>query len=241
MGVNRSASQLKQYARGILLGNYSKAISLIVFTNLAITTLTLVLGQSAPLSAPGLIIDYLISFLITLIGCLFQVGLYSFYLNLACKQKINFKDLFTGFTLFPEKKVLSQFFIRLLSFCCFLPGLLTLMTGYFQDNNNSLIYGLLLLLSGIPFYLWISLVFSQSYFILLDFPQSTALELLKKSAALMKGQKLRLFLLELSFLPMLLLGLLSFGIGLLFVLPYQSMTYTLFYLDLVQNNHTDSN
>ena len=49
----------------------------------------------------------------------------------------------------------------------------------------------------------------------------------------MKGNVGRLLYLQVSFIPMTLAGLLSFGIGFLFVLPYQNMTYTLFYLDLI--------
>lgn len=237
MGINRSASLLKQYSREILLGNYRKAISLLLAGNLIITTLTLLIGGSASFSLVSLMIDYGISFIITLISCVFQVGQYSFYLNLACKKETHFKNLFEGFSLFPEKTVFSQFLIRIFTFVCFLPGIVLLILCSLQNNNDFLFFGLLLLFVGFLFFLWIHLTFSQCYFILLDFPQTSALDLLKKSAVLMKGHKLRLLYLQLSFFPLVFLGLLSFGIGFLFITPYQSMTYTLFYLDLIQNNN----
>ena len=49
----------------------------------------------------------------------------------------------------------------------------------------------------------------------------------------MKGNRKRLFLLELSFLPLMLLCILSFGIGFLWLEPYMQMTYTHFFLDLM--------
>ena len=48
----------------------------------------------------------------------------------------------------------------------------------------------------------------------------------------MKGHKGRLFYIVLSFLGMDILVLLSLGIGSLWIMPYQSQTYTLFYLDI---------
>ena len=45
---------------------------------------------------------------------------------------------------------------------------------------------------------------------------------------------MRYFLLELSFIGWSLLGLLTLGIGLLWILPYITQTNTQFYLDLTQ-------
>ena len=49
----------------------------------------------------------------------------------------------------------------------------------------------------------------------------------------MKGHKWRLFKLELSFLPLQIICMLSFGIGNLWLNPYMRMTYTEFFLDLM--------
>ena len=49
----------------------------------------------------------------------------------------------------------------------------------------------------------------------------------------MKGHKGRLFYIGLSFIPLKLLAILSLGIGFLWVYPYQYMTQTLFFLDLM--------
>ena len=48
---------------------------------------------------------------------------------------------------------------------------------------------------------------------------------------------MRLFLLELGFLPPMLLCVLSLGIGFLWLEPYMQMTYTYFFLDLM--NHRE--
>ena len=94
MGLNKSTSSLKKEARGLLLGNYRSAISLLLASNLIISTLTLFIGSSGGLSLLNLIIDYLVSFILTLLSCILQVGQYSFYLKVACRQQTQFKDLF---------------------------------------------------------------------------------------------------------------------------------------------------
>ena len=52
---------------------------------------------------------------------------------------------------------------------------------------------------------------------------------IQKSMRMMQGRKMQLFLLDLSFIGWYLLGLLCFGIGVLFVYPYHQMARANFY------------
>ena len=79
----------------------------------------------------------------------------------------------------------------------------------------------------------VSLTFSQAYYLLQDFPQYSAKELLQMSRQIMKGHKARLFYIELSFVPLLLLGILSCCIGLLWIIPYMASVKANFYMDLM--------
>ena len=83
----------------------------------------------------------------------------------------------------------------------------------------------------------ISLMYSQSYFVMLDFPDFTALQCLRFSRRIMKGSKARRFYLDMSFIPLYLLGLLTCCIGLLFVIPYMNTTYSNFYLELMSKRN----
>ena len=51
---------------------------------------------------------------------------------------------------------------------------------------------------------------------------------------IMNGRKKQLFFIQLSFLPLWLVGLLSFGVAMFWIIPYQRMTYTLYYLDIMK-------
>ena len=50
----------------------------------------------------------------------------------------------------------------------------------------------------------------------------------------MKGHKGRYFYISVSFLPLALLCLVTFGIGFLWLAPYMGMTFANFYVDLMQ-------
>jgi len=91
-----------------------------------------------------------------------------------------------------------------------------------------LLWSLLLIIPGIIK----SLAYSQTFFILSENPAMSPLDAIKKSQEMMKGHKMRLFLLMLSFLGWFILGALAFGIGIIFVLPYFQTTLANFYVDL---------
>ena len=219
-----------------MLGKYRNAISILLASDLILNTISL-FTTTAYNSTLGIIIGVIISFILTIFGTILSVGQCSFYLNIACDQPYQFSDLFTGFKIHPDKTIITQVIIQLLTLLPLIPAIVVMILAVYADEMivMFLIACLLLILgSGISW--WISLRFSQVYYLLLDFPDYTAMELLKMSWKLMKGNAGRLLYIQVSFIPLTLAGLLSFGIGLLFVQPYQNMTYTLFYLDLMQAN-----
>ena len=234
MYKKKTSAQLKQAARGIMVGKYRNAISILLASDLIVSTLSLFTTTNTN-SYTGILIGFLINFIIVLFGTILTVGQCSFYLNIACNGPYQFSDLFTGFKVHPDKTIITQLIIQLLTTLPILPGVGLLLYS-FRAYNIIVVFllGCFLLILGAGISWWISLKYSQVYYLLLDFPDYSSKELLKMSWKLMKGNVGRLLYLQVSFIPMTLAGLLSFGIGLLFVLPYQNMTYTLFYLDLIQ-------
>lgn len=216
------------------MGKYRNAISILLASDLIVSTLSLFTTTNTN-SYTGILIGFLINFIIVLFGTILTVGQCSFYLNIACNGPYQFSDLFTGFKVHPDKTIITQLIIQVLTTLPMIPGI-GLMFYSFRAYNIIVVFllGCFLLILGTGISWWISLRYSQVYYLLLDFPDYSAKELLKMSRKLMKGNAGRLLYLQVSFIPLTLAGLLSFGIGLLFVLPYQNMTYTLFYLDLIQ-------
>ena len=80
-----------------------------------------------------------------------------------------------------------------------------------------------------------------AYYIILDFPEWDAMKVLKKSIEVMRGNKLRYVLLQISFLPALLLSVFTCGLTLIWVMPYMHMTNTNFYLDIMAVKNKNMN
>lgn len=119
------------------------------------------------------------------------------------------------------------------------PSVSTLFTGFNRFGTTFLLYVLMMIFV----YLWMLLLivpgiiaalrYSQAYYILRDNPELSALEAIRRSKEMMVGHKGRLFILYLSFIGWWLLGILTLGIGFLWLNPYLYTTQAHFYLDLL--------
>lgn len=233
----KSSAQLKRLSLVQLEGKFGLAVGMYA-THAAITLLVnLIISALIPnYNILGLILSLATSFIATTILSLFQVGYTLFSLNIACGQPHSFLDLFAGFRQNTEKALIISLVVTALSyvvqFVTYIPSWLLKSGG----NLVHLIWSVPLLLFVLVIYLWIALLFSQVYFLLLDFPSYNAGELLKTSCRIMKGHKMRFFYIQLSFIPLILLSLLTCGIGLFWVIPYQNMVSANFYLNLMNSD-----
>ena len=74
--------------------------------------------------------------------------------------------------------------------------------------------------------------YAMTFFISKDRPELTADECINESMKMMNGHKMRLFLLDLSFIGWILLACLTFGIGFFWLQPYMQTARVAFYEDL---------
>lgn len=82
-----------------------------------------------------------------------------------------------------------------------------------------------------------SFAYSQVFYIYHDYAKNgnqavSARQLIKDSIALMKGEKMNLFILEISFILWGFLVLITFGLASIWVTPYIEMTHIAFYNDI---------
>lgn len=119
----------------------------------------------------------------------------------------------------------------------------SLIAGFKEDAGNTILLGIL---KSVFVALW-SLLFvipgiiksysySMSAFIQQDAENKDWRECLNKSRAMMNGKKWKLFCLDLSFIGWYILGSLCFGIGVLFVIPYNQQARAEFYEELKKEN-----
>ena len=241
--------QLKNLAKDRLTGNYSEAVLLtLIYGVLAIanSVLNTVLMCSASgestlmrilfmqITPSGYLISLGVSFLTSILFSLLQVGMAFFYLNIACKQPYSLKDLFIAFREQPGKYVLISLVISVVQFFFALPGYACDYFYLINPTDQWMFLSYVCQILGQLITIPIVLALAQSYRLLLDYPSLSAKEAMVKSCHLMKGHNGRLFVLELSFLPLQIAAIFTCGIGYLWLSPYMHMTYALFYLDLME-------
>lgn len=100
--------------------------------------------------------------------------------------------------------------------------------GFFLMTVFIVLWCLLLFIPGIV----MSFAYALTPFILVENPEMRAIDAIRKSRNMMKGHKFDLFYLELSFIGWILLGILTLGIGYLWLIPYMQTTIAAFYNDL---------
>jgi uncharacterized membrane protein len=97
-----------------------------------------------------------------------------------------------------------------------------------------------LILGAIPFILipviYVSLSISQTWFIIANDENISGYDALKESWNLMRGKRLKLFLLELSFIGWAILSILTLFIGFIFLAPYMQTSYAKFYDNLNESS-----
>lgn len=131
-----------------------------------------------------------------------SVGLCLVYLGLTEGQKAEVGTLFKGFQYLGKAlwlSVLVAVFTCLWSFLFVIPGIVKAYS------------------------------YSMAFYILAENPEMTAREALRESKEIMKGHKMDLFVLQLSFILWILLVTVTFGIAAIYVVPYQTCTVANFY------------
>ena len=132
----------------------------------------------------------------------FALSLYMVYLKITKKEEITIGNVFTGFNKMGKAlwlNILSGFFTFLWSFLLIIPGIIKQYS------------------------------YSMAYYILADNPELTAREALRKSKKIMKGHKMDLFVLQLSFFWWYCLVGITLGFAAIYVSPYINATIANFY------------
>ncbi|OEF95695.1 DUF975 family protein [Desulfuribacillus alkaliarsenatis] len=132
-------------------------------------------------------------------------GLSKIFLRLNRSQKTSFKNLFDGFKYFLQTfvlHILKMIFVFLWLLLLIIPGIIAMLR------------------------------YAMAYYIMVDNPGIGGLEAIRRSKKMMQGHKGRLFYLWLSFLGWFIFGVMTLGLGFLYVAPYYEATKASFYEDL---------
>ena len=146
--------------------------------------------------------------ILLLVGGAFALGIANFSLAIARKEEAKFEMLFSGFKYYGKTL-----------------GLYLLMVLFV------FLWMLLLIIPGII----AAISYSMAFFIMSDDPNIKAMDAINKSKKMMYGYKWKYFCLVLRFIGWILLGILSLGIGFLWIVPYIEISSAKFYEDVKAN------
>jgi uncharacterized membrane protein len=172
-----------------------------------------------------------------------QMGLARYNINICVGEDARLGDLFSCYATKIKKGVIALLLYTLYVSLWALPGTLIscialaiLVSASVGDGIIILTFiGLLIALCVIPV-LIVVYRYTFVFHILSEDDTIGARDALKKSKELMKGNKWRLFCLDISYTGWILLGILGCGISVLFVFPYINSARAHFYCELVGKN-----
>lgn len=237
----KSGAELKDLAKYKLERNYGISIFTLLTVGMIKLSASTLLQQLIPGGSFSQYLLYLLAdFILTAFLCIFQTGICLFFLNMACGQPYKADHLFYGFQNNPKASFTVSAATTFVTTLSLLPFEALRYFYWMTEDISFMYYALLALPIGYLVMYPIQLSLSQSYYLLLDFPNYTGKQALLASCKLMKKHMGRLFLLQLSFLPLMFLCIFTFFIGFLWLVPYMNMTYTLFFLDIMKTPEQSS-
>lgn len=238
MNQYKTSTQLKSLAKESLMGKYPLA----VVATLLYTLITYIITEisSLFLLIPGIVgtvLYYLSILIVSVFSGIFAYGFNYIFLKISCDVPAKANDLYFGFSNNTKEILKAQLWRTLISYVTFLPCYV--FNEVIAEDQLINYIGLYALLFGLGLLgqFVVMLLYNQTFFVMLDFPEYDAKKALTFSRELMKGNKGRFIYLIVSFIPLFLLGILSCCVGFLWIIPYMQATLAQFYLDLVQNKN----
>lgn len=234
MNETKTSEELKMLAKGQLLGHYGKMICAFWVITLIGSVILLFAERLLPASAPySRILYFIIELLVLLLLGIFTLGHTKLYMNFVAGRPAQINDIFYGFRGHADIGIKIMLVQCGISFACLIPYAILSAVYTYIKSAYVLPFVSIALIAGVIYAMTWFLSFSQCYYIAIDFPDYELKQILSMSRRVMKGQRARLFYLYVSFIPLGLLSILSFGLGLLWLYPYMQCTLTHFYLDLM--------
>lgn len=233
----KSIKEIKCLARQSLHGNLSSFITLFL-CGYFIQSLIVSLPTSflaAPKNLPLYLSQILLTILLEAMGSMIMIGVYRGALQLIRGNKFGLSDLFFAFRNQGDHFLALELIFTGINTVASIPGFVFMWIANDSSSMHFLTYSLISsVFTGLSIVLTflITLTFSMSEFLMLDDPSLSAGEALKYSMDLMRGHVGKYFLLILSFLGFLILGLSSAMIGFIWVMPYIMVSQALFYENL---------
>lgn len=237
------SKELKRIARQNLTGNYQNMMGgflLIVLISFVIDLPFSMLLDTVYATTAQKIMYYVAEILISLIMSVLQIGLIHMHIMLINRKPVRATDVF-----FCIKNHSDRFFggaILYFVFSTIAQAPMIIARIFIGLSYEKIMTDIALIATSAILMIILSLALPLYYYVLITDEQLSVFKCLTKAVSLMKGNVLRLIYIELSFIGMFVLGILSLGIGFLWIEPYYQQTITCMYMEItgkLPDPHTD--
>lgn len=242
--MRHTSAELKRLAREQLNGHWGIAIAANLLVQMIISGLLMPFYFLLIITGSGTVqyITYMAAaIIISAVSMVLQCGILRMYFAFARNQEVSIGMVFGEFTRRPDRYILGYVLIFVIEMVCMLPGAICLVVGIVAETVLAIIIGVALYIAGIAVVVFVSLRLSQIFYLLVEHGDMSVIDAFRTSSEMMEGNMGRFFYIYLSFIGWSLLGLLSCGIGMLWVTPYMMQTNVNFYRDLTGELDADMN
>ena len=225
--MRHTSAELKRLAREQLNGRWGLAIAANLLVQMIISGLLTPFYFLLIITGSGTVqyITYMAAaIIISAVSMVLQCGILRMYFGFARNQEVSVGMVFGEFTRRPARYILGYVLIFVVEILCMLPGAICLLVGIVADTVLAIMIGVALYIAGIAVVIYVSLRLSQIFYLLVEHGEMSVIEAFRTSSQMMEGNMGRFFYIYMSFIGWSLLGLLSCGIGMLWVTPYMMQT-----------------
>ncbi len=220
MSDKLSSKQLIVTARGQLIGKYSAAVGLTLLIALTELLSTLITDAVTSAGTISYLMRLAIVFIIDLLLGVLIYGRAVFYLKLVRFNESDpgtVSDLFAGFKQNTDKAILLQLIFTAVSFLGSLPSILVSFEIFEIEAGSFAYYMLALNLPASILKFAADLFIGFAFYVLADNPDLSIPEILRKTLEIMSGNRLSYLMIGIRMIPLFLLGVMAFCIGILWV------------------------
>ena len=188
------------------------------------------LSDSIASGATRLVLSYGSSIVLQVLFVILWAGLVFVALELRSKKAVCAKDLLAGTRIWVKVIVL---YVIMTIYTCLWTYLFSIPVSYIlivdtlmknQTYPGQIAIMMLLVYIGLVMFL-VSYRYRMSFFMLMDDPEISARQAIRRAGMICKGHRIKILLLDLSFVPWILLCVLTCGVLFVWKLPYMAATY----------------
>lgn len=231
--MKRNSAAIKLIARENLSGRYGTPMAaLLLMVLCSLLPSMLIVNTMSTATVLGIVTTQLLNYMVSLLVAVVGAGYAKLMLNISRQEPFAVKDLFFAFSHHPDRFIIVHLILLVIQFVFALPFDLPNYLNKNMSDNGVLLLMLFGSLANMVANMILGLFFGLADYLLLDNTEMSAMEAMKESLRLMKGNKGRLLCMDLSFIPLMLLCVLSCYVGFLWLTPYMRAAGTVFYMDV---------